>query len=346
MRTLIQVVQSSHTDHWEARHARGEVPDVRPYGLNKLEHFSINPVWPDREHGWVELAAKIAAKITGVRCVQGWCTPIHGIEARLCWDERTGIPAAMDPRTRRLPLVSGVIWGTSPDAPTRMRTLLKRAFQPSRHALFVLSHAQVTTLNTMTAALVEYIPFGIDADFWKKSEATESNQRLVVSAGNDRHRDFDTLIRGVLTHPNNHLAIATSKAIVSNERLHVGSLSHSELRELYQRAAVVAVATKRNDHCSGVTAVLEAMACGRPVVASANPGMDDYIEHGVTGLLVPPYDVDALSISVNSLLDDPDRAHEMGVAAAAKVRHRFTSDHMASRLSDLLWKAAANQSRL
>jgi glycosyltransferase involved in cell wall biosynthesis len=70
--------------------------------------------------------------------------------------------------------------------------------------------------------------------------------------------------------------------------------------------------------------------------------MDDYIEHGVSGLLVPPGDVDALSRAVNSLLDDPDRAHGMGVAAAANVRHRFTTDHLASRLADLLWKTASD----
>lgn len=343
MRTLLEIVQSSHTDLWVERHANGEVPDSIPYGLNKLEPHGISPVWPDREHGWIALAAKIAAKITGVRFVESLHTPISGIEARLCWDERTGIPAAMDPRTRGLPVVSGVIWATSPDAPVRMRALLERAFHPPRHALFVLSHAQVTCLRTMTDAVVEYIPFGIDANFWEQSGAPKSDQRLVVSAGNDRHRDFDTLTRGVLSsHPNNRLAIATSKPIVGNDRLLVEPLSHSRLRELYQRAPVVAVATKRNDHCSGVTAILEAMSCGRPVVASANPGMDDYIQHGVTGLLVPPGDVEALSKAVNSLLDDPDYAHGMGVAAAAQVRNQFTSDHMASRLADLLWKTAMN----
>jgi glycosyltransferase involved in cell wall biosynthesis len=223
-----------------------------------------------------------------------------------------------------------------------MRALLKCAFHPRSHALFVLSHAQVSTLRTMTSAPVKYIPFGIDADFWKQSGTPQSDQRLVVSAGNDRHRDFDTLTRAVLSHPENRLAIATSRTIVGNDRLDVEPLSHSGLRELYQQAPVVAVATKRNEHCSGVTAVLEAMACGRPVVASANPGMDDYIEHGVSGLLVPPGDVDALSRAVNSLLDDPDRAHGMGVAAAANVRHRFTTDHLASRLADLLWKTASD----
>jgi glycosyltransferase involved in cell wall biosynthesis len=342
MRTLLEIVQSTHTDQWLERHANGEVPDCLPYGFNKLERHGIKPVWPSRKDGWIAIAAKITAKLTSVRCVEGWHTPIDGIEARLCWDERTGIPAAVDRRTRHLPVVSGVIWATAPDAPARIRALLKCAFHPRSHALFALSNAQVSRLRTMTAAPVEYIPFGIDADFWTQSGVSESNQRLVVSAGNDRHRDFDMLTRAVLSHPDNRLAIATSRLIIGNDRLLAEPLSHTGLRELYQRGRVVAVATKQNDHCSGITAVLEAMACARPVVASANPGMDDYIQHGVTGLLVPPNDADALAKAINSLLDDPDRAHVMGVAAAANVRNRFTTDHMASRLAELLWKAAAN----
>ena len=342
MRTLIEIVQSIHTDQWEQRHANGEVPDMKPYGLNKLVNHGITPVWPDREDGLASLAARVAAKLTSVRCLESWNMPINTIEARLCWDERTGIPAAMDPRTYGLPVVSGVIWATTPGASFRSRALLKNAFHSPRHALFVLSQAQLASLRNMTIADVEYIPFGIDADFWKPTELSLTCKRLVVSAGNDRHRDFDTLIQAVLcSNSKNHLAIATSMPILGNERLQVGSLSHLGLRGLYGQARVVAVATKRNDHCSGITAVLEAMACGRPVVASAQPGMDDYIKHGVNGLLVPPGDIEALSKAINSLLDDPDRAEQMGVAGAQQVRNRFTTEHMVSKLADLLWKVAA-----
>ena len=82
-----------------------------------------------------------------------------------------------------------------------------------------------------------------------------------------------------------------------------------------------------------MTVVLEAMASGRPVVMTANPGIDDYIEHGVTGLLVPPGDVDAFTDALVSLLADPQRAREMGRAGRAAVEERWTSDHMAGHLA-------------
>ena len=71
----------------------------------------------------------------------------------------------------------------------------------------------------------------------------------------------------------------------------LGLVPHDELAPLYERAAVVAVPSHREGF--GV-ACAEAMAHGRPVVASAVGGLLDLVVDGETGLLVPPRDVDAL----------------------------------------------------
>ncbi len=59
-------------------------------------------------------------------------------------------------------------------------------------------------------------------------------------------------------------------------------------------------------------AVLEAMAAGVPVIASAVGGIPDLIEHGVTGLLVPPGDKDAFALALRQLLENHDAAVKMG----------------------------------
>jgi len=79
------------------------------------------------------------------------------------------------------------------------------------------------------------------------------------------------------------------------------------------------------------------MASGRPVVATANPALAEFVENGVTGILVPPGDVDAMAKAIADLLADPDRAAEMGRAAAKEVRKKFTTDLMARALADLAW---------
>ncbi|MBI5913713.1 glycosyltransferase [Candidatus Azambacteria bacterium] len=69
--------------------------------------------------------------------------------------------------------------------------------------------------------------------------------------------------------------------------------------------------------------VLEAGACGVPVVASNVGGIPEMVIDKETGLLVPPGDVEALSHALRELLSNLARAHEMGVAARARVAQYF-----------------------
>jgi glycosyltransferase involved in cell wall biosynthesis len=59
------------------------------------------------------------------------------------------------------------------------------------------------------------------------------------------------------------------------------------------------------------------------------------VEHGVTGLLVPPDDPDALAGAIRELLLDPDRARELGHAGRRRAEERFTWDIVAARLRGL-----------
>lgn len=76
-------------------------------------------------------------------------------------------------------------------------------------------------------------------------------------------------------------------------------------------------------------AQLEAMACGRPVVASDLPtGIRLVNRHEETGLLVPPADPAALRGALNRLLGDPSLAARLGRAAQAQVERDFTAERM------------------
>ena len=75
--------------------------------------------------------------------------------------------------------------------------------------------------------------------------------------------------------------------------------------------------------------VIEAMALGRPVVATAGGGVLEIVDDGVTGLLVPMGDAAAMAAAIGRLLGDPGRAERMGAAGERRVRERFSIERTA-----------------
>ena len=101
----------------------------------------------------------------------------------------------------------------------------------------------------------------------------------------------------------------------------VGFVRPPELGTYYERASVVVCPSRREGY--GVVA-REAMAHGRPVVATAVGGLLDAVEDGVTGRLVPAGDPNALRAGIEELLADEQLRHRLGAAAREAARSRFS----------------------
>jgi glycosyltransferase involved in cell wall biosynthesis len=102
-----------------------------------------------------------------------------------------------------------------------------------------------------------------------------------------------------------------------------------DLGPYYERAAIVVVPSRREGY--GMVA-REAMAYGRAVVATDVGGLQDAIEDGVDGLLVPPRDVPALRAAIERLLADAELRERLGRAAREKAQREWSAEHAGSAL--------------
>jgi glycosyltransferase involved in cell wall biosynthesis len=76
------------------------------------------------------------------------------------------------------------------------------------------------------------------------------------------------------------------------------------------------------------TSVLDAMACGKPVVATTAGGIPEVVVDEETGVLVPPRDHHALAHAIVRLLNDADLRRRMGHAGLVRVRRKFSAERM------------------
>jgi glycosyltransferase involved in cell wall biosynthesis len=92
----------------------------------------------------------------------------------------------------------------------------------------------------------------------------------------------------------------------------------------------VAVPSTRPDPLPN--SAIEALAAGKPVVASNSGGLTEIVRNGETGILVPPNDPAALAKALRALADDPERRARMGEAASADAHERFSRERMLDQI--------------
>ena len=105
----------------------------------------------------------------------------------------------------------------------------------------------------------------------------------------------------------------------------VGHVQWQQLADWYRRASVFVMPSLYETF--GIS-VIEAMAFGLPVVATNIGGLPEVVQDGVTGILVPPKDPDALAEAVIRLLRDPELRRRLGNAGRERVLSEFRVDRI------------------
>jgi glycosyltransferase involved in cell wall biosynthesis len=324
------VITSNHDGRGTVRENRDGVPVVRLGAWFRLSNTPINPLWPltvrrllrqhridlINAHAPVPYLADVTVSVAGRRP-----TALTYHSGSLLKGRR-GVDLILRMYERRvLPLV------------------FRRA-----DALIAVSPVS-TAYRTGRASLISP---GVDTEVFTPDAAPAGDPTLLYVGRIERSsasKGIDVLVRAFakvqaelpaarLVLVGSGDAVADHRALaadlgVGDRVTFAGELRDGALVAVYRRAGVLVLPSRDEAEAFGM-ALIEAMACGRPVVGSAVGGVQRVIEDGRTGLLVPPGDVDALAAACLRILTDPALAARMG----AEGRRVAVSKHPWSARTD------------
>lgn len=232
------------------------------------------------------------------------------------------------------------------------RPVLRLLFKKARKIIF--SAPENIPLSSVPASerwKCVVIPFGIEPEAFSLSEAEKAETEalragsaapIVLFVGAARYyKGLDVLlramqgVRGCLIAAgrdtqNESLAMLARELGVHEKTVFCGEVSESRLRVLLHAADVYVLPSIDRCETFGI-GQLEAMACGKPVVSTDLPtGVRSVNRHGVTGLVVPAGDPNALAEALNNLLENPGLRSALGENARRRVQEEFRVERMVS----------------
>ena len=255
------------------------------------------------------------------------------------------------------------VWGSDVyEVPRRSRLhrqLLVRNLVAADH-LCSTSQAMAEELSKYTSKPVVITPFGVDCDLFSYDDNPRPEEReFVVGTVRsleraygidyllrafkilvDRHADWPCrlVIVGGGTFESEYRALARQLGL--EWRVHfVGRVPHATVVD-YLKTFSVFVALSVEE--SFGVAVLEASACGIPVIASSVGGLPEVVENTRTGLLVPPKNPSAAADCLEKLLLSPSLRKSMGQAGRTWVRERYAWDQN-SRIVENLYEGVISK---
>ncbi len=200
---------------------------------------------------------------------------------------------------------------------------------------------------------ISVIPNGVDTDYFQPAldgaRPSKKNPPVVLSVARMvPDKDHGTLIRAFALvasdFPQARLwLVGEGPGLGAIEQLAQQSLPpgsfrfippRQDLRPLYRQAGLLALSS-RGEGLPNV--VLEAMAAGLPVAATAVGGVPEMVTPAQTGWLAPPGAPPALAAVLGRMLENPEQCRAMGRAARRRVVRDFSMSAMVSRYEEVLW---------
>ena len=224
------------------------------------------------------------------------------------------LPAGLVAGTTGKPFVVQ-LWGTDVELARKASGFARSILRRARLAICA-SEELAAAARELGARSVRVIPSGVDVPE-TVSEPDEPPHALYAGRLSPEKGVLD-LVEAAEGLP---LVVAGDGPLRDQVPAALGFVPHDELERLFARAAVVVCPSHREGF--GVVCA-EAMAHGRPVVATSVGGLRDLVVDGETGLLVPPRDPAALREALERLLADSELRERLGRAARERARESFS----------------------
>lgn len=349
-RTLLLLAKRPRVDT-PRRIAAGDEP--RAEYLELARHLAAEIL----DYHAVDASPSPAVRLIQRRLGDKWALAWMAFERRHAFDdlyvtgEDVGIPLATLLRLARdFERMTVVVHGAgTPKRRLMLRLLGSRVF---RH-IICLGAAQQALLTEeigLAGAKVKRLDYWCDQRFFQPAGRAGAGAYL-MSAGME-NRDYATLQAALAGVPYPARIVASGWSpeagftqiggVTASQTIEVvNNISFHELRELYAGARFVVVPLRHSNYSAGVTTIVEAMAMGKAVIASASPGILDYVRDGVSGTLVPVGDAAAMRAAISELWDDPQRAAAIGRRNRAWIEESINTDHYVAQIATLLSAAPA-----
>lgn len=210
-----------------------------------------------------------------------------------------------------------------------------------------ISHATVPTMHEwrkykqvgLTENRCSYCPIGVHDPFGGMNTAPILEY---VFSGGRSGRDYGTLMEAVKDLNIKFIVNAREfnlRGIRVTENVQVNNLLPAkEYHNLHWGARFVVVPLHEVDEAVGLTEILNAMAAGKAVIATRVHGVEDYVDDGRTGLLIPPSNACALRDAIKYLWENQSLREQMGINARKLFEEKYTFNAFAQRVNEIIQK--------
>ena len=271
-------------------------------------------------------------------------TATHDYDLIVAWESKTGIPLALlrclSGQTRP-PFV--ILTFTPGEVAHAFFPLIRYALGAVDHVT-VLTHAEIeayrrpfglseSKISLCLLGTYDLYPAGPPA-------ARDSAASPYVHASGRSARDYGTLVKAAQGLPAQvviHGRGYNFTGLTLPPNVIIGELApRDEYHRLVRDAAAEVVPLYDTPAPVGSSQIVFAMMMGKAIIATRTGSTVDYIEHGVTGLLVKPGDADGMRAAIQRILERPEETEAMGQAARRRFEDYHTFDAFARRVHDIL----------